>query len=84
MDKQSTTRTRAETLRCVDTQTGRTSRACSLLFQAWMQMGSEIVVGSSRVVADTLQDLNDLYCDPRGGPECRETSSNQGDSAKPA
>lgn len=58
---------RDETLRAVERQTERTSHACSLLFQAWMQMGSELVVGSSRVVADTMQDLNDLYCDPRGG-----------------
>lgn len=74
MDKDSETRTRTETLRAVDSQTDRTSRACSLLFQAWMQMGSEIVVGSSRVVSDTLEDLNDLYCNPRGGP-CAESSS---------
>lgn len=74
MDKDSETRTRTETLHAVDRHADRTSRACSLLFQAWMQMGSEIVVGSSRVVSDTLEDLNDLYCNPRGG-SCAGPSS---------
>jgi hypothetical protein len=38
-------------------------------------MGAQAVVGSARIVADTLEDLNDLYCDPRGradGRECDE------------
>ena len=62
---------RGETLSCVDSRSARTSRAFSLLFQAWMQMGAQAVVGSARIVADTLQDLNDLYCDPRGGSDGR-------------
>jgi hypothetical protein len=49
----------------------RTSRAFSLLFQAWLHMGSQVIVGSTRVLADTLQDLNDLYCDPRGSVDRR-------------
>ena len=74
MNNQAHDGSRADTLRTVDRNTERTSRACSLLFQAWMQMGSEMVVGSTRVVADTLQDLNELYCDPRGGPACQQTA----------
>jgi hypothetical protein len=72
MARDRATRNREGTLNAVDRQAERTSRACSLLFQSWMQMGSEMVVGSARIMADTLQDLNDLYCDPRGGPESRE------------
>lgn len=75
MNNQAQGGSRADMLRTVDLNTERTSRACSLLFQAWMQMGSEIVVGSARVVADTMQDLNDLYCDPRGGPVCQQPAS---------
>lgn len=60
---------RDETLRLVSKQTERTSRACSLLFQSWMHLGSQLVVGSAETVATTLRDLNDLYCDPRGGPD---------------
>lgn len=60
-------RSREEILCAVDRQSERTSRAFSLLVQSWMNMGSQIVVGSARILADTLQDLNDLYCDPRGG-----------------
>jgi hypothetical protein len=60
---------RDETLRIVDTQTGRTSRACSLLFQSWMHLGSQVIVGSTQAVATTLEDLNDLYCDPRAGSD---------------
>jgi hypothetical protein len=59
-------RSREETLCAVDRQSERTSRAFSLLFQSWMQMGTQIVVGSARIVSDTLEDLNDLYCNPRG------------------
>jgi len=76
------TRGREETLSAVNIQTERTSRACSLLFQAWMQMGSEVVVGSTRIVADTLQDLNDLYCDPRGGPAGRARGPEKGESRR--
>ena len=75
MSRGSEDRMREETLSCVDRRSNRTSRAFSLLFQAWMHMGSQVVVGSARVVADTLQDLNDLYCDPRGdarGRDCDE------------
>jgi hypothetical protein len=59
---------REETLRLVSRQTERTSRACSLLFQSWMHLGSQIIVGTAESAATTLRDLNDLYCDPRGGP----------------
>lgn len=62
------TRSREENLNCVRGNTQRTSQAFSLLFQSWMHMGSQIAVGSARIVADTLEDLNELYCDPRGGP----------------
>lgn len=61
-------RSREESLNCVRGNTERTSQAFSLLFQSWMHMGSQIAVGSTRIVADTLEDLNDLYCNPRGGP----------------
>ena len=67
MSKNNSGKSRDETLRIVDTQTGRTSRACSLLFQSWLHMGSQLVVGSTQAVATTMEDLNDLYCDPRGG-----------------
>ena len=69
MPRDSEARDRDEVLRSVEQQTQRTSRACSLLFQAWMQTGSEAIVGSTRIMADTLQDLNDLYCNPRGGKD---------------
>ena len=59
---------RQEPLRAVNSQTERTSRACSLLFQSWMHLGSQILVGSAEAMATTMKDLNDLYCDPRGGP----------------
>ncbi|HEX8147663.1 MAG TPA: hypothetical protein VF591_10825 [Pyrinomonadaceae bacterium] len=71
MSRGSEDRRREETLYCVDRRSGRTSRAFSLLFQSWLQMGAQAVVGSARIMADTLQDLNDLYCDPRGGPDGR-------------
>ena len=67
MAKSGSSKSRDETVRIIDNQTERTSRACSLLFQSWMNLGSQIVVGSTRAVATTLEDLNDLYCDPRGG-----------------
>ena len=66
---------RDETIRIVDTQTGRTSRACSLLFQSWMHMGSQIVVGSTQALAKTMEDLNDLYCDPRAGSDRQRDQS---------
>lgn len=70
-------RAREETLYCVDRHSGRTSRAFSLLFQSWLHMGSQAIVGSARIVADTLQDLNDLYCDPRGGDDGRRCDEDE-------
>ena len=67
MAKSGNGKSRDETVRVIDTHTERTSRACSLLFQSWMNLGSQMVVGSTKAVATTLEDLNDLYCDPRGG-----------------
>ena len=60
-------RSREESLNCVRGNTERTSQAFSLLFQSWLHLGSQIAVGSTRIVSDTLEDLNDLYCNPRGG-----------------
>jgi hypothetical protein len=34
-----------------------------------MNLGSQLIVGSTQAVATTLEDLNDLYCDPRGGSD---------------
>jgi hypothetical protein len=65
--KSRNSKSRDETLRIVDTQAGRTSRACSLLFQSWLNLGSQVVVGSTQALATTLEDLRDLYCDPGGG-----------------
>lgn len=78
MSRESETRNRDDVLRTVDRQAERTSRACSLLFQAWMQTGSEAVVGSARIFADTLQDLNDLYCNPRGARDSERTVEGKG------
>ena len=69
MAKSSNDKSRDETVRIIDNSTERTSRACSLLFQSWMNLGSQILVGSAKSVATTLEDLNDLYCDPRGGQD---------------
>ena len=69
MVKSSNGKSTDETLRVVDTHAGRTSRACSLLFQSWLHLGSQVIVGSTQALATTLQDLNDLYCDPRGGSD---------------
>lgn len=60
-------RNRENTLSTVNMNTERTSKAISLLVQSWMHLGSQMIVGSTRIVADTLQDLNELYCNPRGG-----------------
>lgn len=62
-------RNRENTLSTVNMNTERTSKAISLLVQSWMHMGTQAIVGSTRIVADTLQDLNDLYCNPRGGAD---------------
>ena len=70
-------RNREETLRLVDTQGEKTSRAFSLLCQAWIQMGSEFAVGTTRVMADTLEDLSDLYCAPKGDVDSRKSPSQQ-------
>lgn len=77
MSKVREDRRREETLHCVDRRSGRTSRAFSLLFQSWMHMGSQAVVGSARIVADTLQDLNDLYCDPRSSADGRASDEDE-------
>ena len=74
MSRESEVRDRDQVLRAVDRQTQRTSRACSLLFQAWMQTGSEAIVGSTRILANTLEDLNDLYCNPRGEKDPQQPS----------
>lgn len=68
---------REETLRFVDRQGERTSRAFSLLCQSWIQMTSEIVVGTSRVLANTLEDMSDLYCDPKGGSDKQKSRSSE-------
>ncbi len=68
-------RDREETLRIVRKQTERTNQACSLLFQSWLNLSSQIVVGSVESVATTLRDLNDLYCDPRAGLGTDESST---------
>ena len=70
-------RRREETLYCVDRRSERTSRAFSLLFQSWLHMGSQAIVGSARIVADTLQDLNDLYCDPRSSADGRRCDEDE-------
>lgn len=75
------TRSREESLNCVRGSTERTSDAFSLLFQSWMHLGSQIAVGSTRIVADTLEDLNDLYCNPRGGP-CGRGDGGRGDGER--
>jgi hypothetical protein len=72
-------KSRDETLRIIDTQTGRTSRACSLLFQSWLHLGSQIIVGSTQALATTLEDLNDLYCDPRGGVDRQRDQQDKSD-----
>jgi hypothetical protein len=64
-------RSREAILTSVDSHSERTSRVFSLLIQSWMHMGSQIVVGSTRIMADTLEDLNDLYCNPRNGLDNR-------------
>lgn len=71
--------TKQERLRIVSSQTERTSRACSLLFQSWMHLGSQIIVGSAEAMATTLRDLNDLYCDPRSGLD-RQDDNRRGDN----
>jgi hypothetical protein len=75
MARRSDDENREETLRLVSKQTERTSRACSLLFQSWMHLGSQLMVGSAEAVATTLRDLNDLYCDPRGGLAEKESDT---------
>lgn len=82
MARSSEDRSREEVLCGVDRQSERTSRAFSLLFQSWLNMGSQVVVGSARVMADTLQDLNDLYCNPRGGSDGRRRNHNQRDTSR--
>jgi hypothetical protein len=79
MVKSSNGKSRDETLRIVDTQAGRTSRACSLLFQSWLHLGSQVIVGSTQALATTLQDLNDLYCDPRGGSDRQGNQQDKSD-----
>ena len=74
--------TKQEPLQVVSSQTERTSRACSLLFQSWMHLGSQIIVGSADAMATTLRDLNDLYCDPRGGVGREDTRRRDDDRRK--
>jgi hypothetical protein len=68
---------REDTLCSVNRQSERTSRAFSLLFQSWVHVGSQAVVGAARIMADTLEDLNDLYCDPRSGSNDKGKNQNQ-------
>lgn len=68
-------RDREESIRIARKQAERTSQACSLLFQSWMNLGSQIIVGSVESVATTLRDLNDLYCDPHGGLRTDESDT---------
>jgi hypothetical protein len=63
---------RDESFRVVDTSTERTSRACSLLFQSWMNLGSQLIVSSTKTLATTLEDLNEIYCDPHGRRDRKE------------
>ena len=72
MSKNGGDTSRDESFRVIDTNTERTSRACSLLFQSWMNLGSQLVVSSTKTLATTLEDLNNLYCDPRGGRDRSE------------
>ena len=74
MARRSENADRDETVDVVSRNTERTSRACSLLFQSWMHLGSQFIVGSAETVATTLRDLNDLYCDPRGGASNNDQS----------
>jgi hypothetical protein len=47
-------------------QSGSTGRAFSNLCQAWMHAGAGFIIGSTRALADSFEDLSDNYCAPRG------------------
>jgi hypothetical protein len=64
---------RTDDYRTVDEQYGSPGRALSRLCQTWVSAGTDFLVGSTRAVADALEDLSDVYCNSRRdqGPDGR-------------
>lgn len=56
-------------------QTEGAGRALSNLCEAWMHVGAGFIVGSTRALADSFEDLSDNYCAPRSGRRYTEKSS---------
>lgn len=48
-------------------QSESAGRSLSNLCQAWMHVGAGFIIGSTRALADSFEDLSDNYCAPRGG-----------------
>lgn len=44
---------------------GGTGRALSHFCQSWLTGGADFLVGSTRALAEALDDLREVYCKPR-------------------
>ena len=50
------------------------TQSLSDLVQAYINAGTQIVSGTTRVVADTMEDLSQTYCGEVGTPEGKEST----------